>query len=162
MNQQQLQEIRDRYITADGTVTLPPEVIALVHIYEGRPRSTQTTTTRANKVVEFVAALAGTCILLKDERAAKAALLTGFHLVNGANIIAEQYGKYCGCVCDIAERFGGIANSHGLSEIAARFGSATMCPSSPRGYRPSISPRDANPDDVHQCAIWWSMKFLKE
>lgn len=165
MNEQQLQEIHDRYIATDGTVTLPPEIVALVRVFDRPFYSSyrkEASNTRANAVVDFVAALAGVCVLLKDEEAARAALLAGFRLVNGANIIPERYGQYCGCVCDIAERIGGIANNLGQPEIATYVGPATMCTSSPPGYRPSVCGRPPIPDDVRQHAIWWSMKFQKE
>lgn len=123
----------------DGVVTLPEKLAALVK-REGRYKITDRKD--ANQIVEFAGAITAASIIFHDHPAAKAALLAGFNTLNGSAFWSSDYsgGGWRGCMCDVAERLGSLANRYGFPDITEQIRYATRCPESPPGYRPRITP----------------------
>lgn len=160
MNQKQLQAVYSQYLNTEGKVSLPEKITKLVG---SSGRDKWTNRSHADTVIDFTVALAAVCILLDKPEEAKRVLWGGFYLLNGSKIRHPQrWYEDFGCMCDIAERIGSLANDLGLPDIAQGVGLATSCPSSPRRYRPNTSPKEVPPESAKESARWWAEKLLKE
>jgi len=153
----QLQSIHDRFISTDGAVNLPVEVRQLID--GDAARKSVWGGWKVHRVVDFTSALAGVCILLGREEEAERVMRTGFELVNGVEIYKSNLEDYGGCMCDIAQRIGTIANCLGLPRVTAYVRCMLRCPKSPPGYRPEIPDREVSPEEARKSAQSWTEDF---
>ena len=158
---EQLQSIHDRFVSADGAVSLPEGIKRLISVGGGNRKSVWGGW-KVHRVVDFTSALAGVCVLLGNKEDAETVMRVGFELVNGVEIYPARPGDYAGCMCDIAQRIGDIANCLGLPGVTVYVRHMLRCPKSPPGYRPEISNREVSPVEALKGAESWAEELFKQ
>ncbi len=161
---QQLQSVRDRFISADGAVNLPVEIKRFIDVSAAGKSAASY---KVRRVVDFTVALAGVCILLGRKDEAERVMRTGFEFVNGTMTHAENQlewpkPEYWGCMCDIADRFGMVAETLGLPEVTKYVYRVAHCPDSPCGFslKGPYPFREVPPEETQECAQYWAEQLL--